>query len=106
MENVYVVENGVQAKEKIDQLATEGYTRDDIYVITHDKERTEHLQENLHVNDVGLEEEGVIDKIANIFRSTGDTLRSHFQNLGLSETEADQYEKELDKGRVVVIAKK
>lgn len=106
MENVYVVENGVQAKEKIDQLVGQGFMKDEIYVIAHEKERTEHLTESLHVNDVGLEEEGVIDKIANIFRSTGDELRSKFESLGLSEVEANQYEAELDKGRLVIIAKK
>ncbi|RLL44836.1 general stress protein [Oceanobacillus piezotolerans] len=106
MENVHVVENGVKAKEKIDQLMVQGYTKDDIYVIAHEKERTEDLTDGLNVNEVGLKEEGVFDKIANVFRKRGDELRSQFENLGLSETEANHYEEELDKGRVVVIAKK
>ena len=106
MENVYVVENGVKAKEKIDQLTIQGYTKDDIYVIAHQKERTDHLTDNLDVKDVGIKEEGVFDKIANVFRSRGDELRSMFESLGLSKAAADQYEEELDKGRVVIIAKK
>ena|SRR5699024_594669 len=106
MEQAFVVENGVKAKEKIDQLAAQGYTKDDIYIIAHDDERTDHLIDNLNVNDVGISEEGLGNKIANIFRSQGDELRSRFEALGLSEGQADEYEKELDKGKVVVIANK
>ncbi|MCF3945015.1 general stress protein [Oceanobacillus alkalisoli] len=106
MENVYVVENSVKAKEKIDQLTIQGYTKDEIYVVAHEPDQTDKLSENLHVNQVGMEEEGVLDKIANVFRSRGDELRNQFENLGLSAAEADRYEAELDKGHFVIIAKK
>ncbi|GGN50970.1 MULTISPECIES: general stress protein [Oceanobacillus] len=106
MENVYVVENSVKAKEKIDQLMLQGYTKDEIYVIAHEPDLTDKLSENLHVNQVGMEEEGILDKIANVFRSRGDELRNQFENLGLTEAEADRYEAELDKGYLIVVAKK
>lgn len=106
MKNVTVVQNGVQAKEKIDQLTIEGFTKDNIYILAHEDKRTEHLTDELDVNDVGVKEEGIFEKIANVFRSQGDGLRSQFESLGLSEAEANQYEEELDKGRIVVIAKK
>lgn|SRR5690606_13049594 len=106
MENVYVVENSVKAKDKIDQLTLQGYTKDEIYVVAHEEDRTEQLSDNLHVNEVGMKEEGVFDKIANVFRSRGDELRSQFENLGLSEAEADRYEEELDKGYIVIVAKR
>ncbi|WP_156856191.1 general stress protein [Oceanobacillus sp. AG] len=106
MENVYVVENSVKAKEKIDQLMLQGYTKDEIYVIAHEPDLTDKLSENLHVNQVGMEEEGILDKIANVFRSRGDELRNQFENLGLTEAEADRYEAELDKGHLIVVAKK
>ncbi|MEH7170369.1 general stress protein, partial [Priestia megaterium] len=35
-----------------------------------------------------------------------DELRSKIHSLGLSDAEAQQYEKELDQGRVLVIATK
>ncbi|RDW15374.1 general stress protein [Oceanobacillus chungangensis] len=106
MENVHVVENGVQAKEKIDQLMALGYTKEEIYVLAHEKDRTEDLSDGLDVNEVGLKEEGVFDKVANVFRKRGDELRSQFENLGLTQAEAEKYEEELDKGRVVIVAKK
>lgn len=106
MENVYVVENSVKAKEKIEQLSLQGFTRDEIYVVAHEKDQTEKISDKLDVNEVGVKEEGVFDKVANVFRSRGDELRSQFQNLGLSESEADRYEEELDKGHIVVVAKR
>jgi hypothetical protein len=106
MENVYVVENSVKAKDKVDNLTTQGYKKEDIYVITHEKDTTEKVADHLDVNEVGMKEEGVMDKVANVFRSRGDELRNQFQNLGLSESEADRYEEELDKGRVVIVVKK
>lgn len=105
MENVYVVENSVKAKEKIDQLTVQGFTKDEIYVVAHEEDSTEQMADKLHVNEAS-EEDGFLDKMANVFRSRGDALRSQFENLGLTETEADHYEEELDKGKVVVVAKK
>lgn len=106
MQNVYVVENSVKAKEKIEQLTLQGFVKDNIYVVTHEKDRTEKMADHFDVENVGIEEEGVMDKIANVFRSRGDELRSQMQSLGISETDADRYEEELDKGRVVIVAKK
>ncbi|MEY9870137.1 hypothetical protein ABIE66_005516 [Peribacillus sp. B2I2] len=40
MYQVHVVENGLQAKEKIDELVTSGYTKDDVYLFAHDKNRS------------------------------------------------------------------
>lgn len=106
MESVYVVENSVKAKEKIDELASQGYTRDEIYVIDHQKKATDQLSDKLHVNEVGLKEEGITEKVANIFRSRGDELRSQFESLGLTKMEAERYEEELDKGHIVIVAKR
>jgi hypothetical protein len=43
--------------------------------------------------------------MANVFRTQGEELRSKIESLGISDQEAEQLEKELDQGRVVVIAK-
>ncbi|GHH98758.1 general stress protein [Neobacillus kokaensis] len=104
MNTVKVVENGVQAKEVIQQFNIQGFTKDDIYLLAHDKTRTEDLTDSLDLQEVGVAEEGVLDSIANVFRTRGDELRSKMESLGLSHAEAERYEKELDLGRVVVIA--
>jgi len=106
MENVFVVQNSVKAKEKIDELTLQGFTKDEIYVIHHEKDSTDELTDKLHVSEVSMKEEGITEKVANIFRKRGDELRSQFESLGLSKVEAERYEEELDKGHVVIVAKR
>ena len=106
MLNVKVVENGLQAKETIEQFMHQGFTKDDIYLFAHDKDRSEHLTEATDTNNVGISEQGFFDQLSNVFRSRGDELRSKMQSVGLSEAEAGQYEMELDRGRVVIVATK
>ena len=101
-----IVENGVQAKEIIDGLVTEGYTRDEIYIFAHYEKRSEDITKELHTESVGLKEQGMMEAIKNIFTSRGDELRSKMQSVGLTEQEAADAERELDKGRLVVIGHK
>ncbi|RHW40250.1 general stress protein [Neobacillus notoginsengisoli] len=104
MVKVDVVENGVQAREKLSLFATEGYAKDEVYLFAHDKERTEDLAEALDAGEVGLKEQGLIDTVTNVFKKRGDELRAQFEALGLTADEAERYEKELDKGRLVLVA--
>ncbi|PLS18394.1 general stress protein [Bacillus sp. M6-12] len=106
MRQIEVVENGLQAKEKMDMLLMSGFTKDDIYLFAHDKNRSEHLTENTDTSGTGMKEQGFFSSVGNLFRSRGDELRSKMQSLGLSESEADAYEKMLDEGKVVMIASK
>jgi Heat induced stress protein YflT len=104
MSTVYVVENGVQAKEKVEQLTTSGHTKENIYIFTHDKNRSEHLTDLTDTEGVGLKEQGFFDSVGNLFRSRGNELRTKLTSLGLSQAEAEKYEEELDYGKVVVVA--
>jgi hypothetical protein len=106
MGTVKVVENGVQARREIEQLITQGFTKDEIYLLAHDKNRSEDLTRGLDISDIGVSEQGFFDSVANVFRSRGDELRSKLESLGLSNMEAERYEEEMDNGRVVVVAKK
>jgi len=101
-----VLENGVQAIEEVKRLLGSGYTREGIYVISHDEDREGRIVDAADTNEVGLQEEGLFGAIANMFRSRGDELRSHITSLGFSKAEAEFYEKELDLGKVLVVARK
>jgi len=100
------VENAVQAKSEIEKLETQGFTHDDIYIFAHDIARTEDLTNALDTERVGIKEQGFLDTMKNLTLSRGDELRTKMAAVGLSEFEAEQYEKELDKGKLVVIAHK
>ncbi|GGG31044.1 general stress protein [Lysinibacillus alkalisoli] len=101
-----IVENGVQAKHAIEALEAQGYSREHIYIFAHYEKRSEDITKELHTEEVGLKEQGVVQAIKNIFTSRGDELRSQMQSVGLSESEAADAEEELDHGRLVIIASK
>lgn len=103
---VKIVENGVQAKEGMELFMTQGFNNHEIFLLAHDKNRTEDLIEKLGASEIGLEEQGFLDSVANVFRSRGDELRSKLESLGLTAAEAEHYEKELDYGKVLLIASK
>lgn len=106
MDTVKIVENGVQAKREIAHFMMEGFTKDEIYLLAHDQNRTENLTESLNISTIGVGEQGVFDSIANVFRSRGDELRSKLESLGLSAEAAERCEEKMDQGKVVVVASK
>lgn len=100
------VENALQAKREIDKLETQGFTHDDIYIFAHDKGRSKHITSALDTESVGMKEQVFLDSMKNMTSSRGDELRNKMAAVGLSVQEAEQYEKELDKGKLVLIAYK
>jgi hypothetical protein len=106
LRHVKIVENGLQAKQEIEEFLNQGFTKDEVFIFAHNQERSENLTEALDTEKVGINEQGVFDSIANVFRTRGDELRIKIESLGFTETEAEQFEKELDMGRVVVVAAK
>jgi hypothetical protein len=106
MESIKIVENGVEARKEIAQFRMQGFTKDEIYLLAHDQNRAEHLTDALEISDIGVGEQGVLDSIANVFRSRGDELRSKLESLGLSAAAAARCEEEMDHGKVIVVASK
>ncbi len=104
MLKVEVVENGVQATEKINSFEAAGFGKENIYIFAHDEDRGEHLTEATETGGMGFKEQGFFDSIGKMYKSRGDELRNKFESLGLSKQEAEQYERELDKGRLVLVA--
>ncbi|MFC4777112.1 general stress protein [Paenibacillus sp. GCM10023252] len=101
---VQVVDTGIAALNAVRELSQQGYKQEDIYVLAHDEERTDTLSESTNTNKIGVSEEGVFNAMANLFRSRGDELRSKLESVGLTGREAERYEQELDRGRVIIIA--
>lgn len=100
------VENAVQAKKEIEKLETQGYTHDDIYIFAHDKKRNKDITKALDTEEVGVKEQGFLNSMKNMTSSRGDELRAKLAAAGLSDQEAEQYEEELDKGKLVIVANK
>jgi hypothetical protein len=105
MKQVKVVENDVEAKKAVEQLLYQGFTKNEVFLLAHDKSRSVDLTEATETNEILVTDHGVFESLANLFRSRGDELRSSMESLGLSYYEAIQFEEELDQGRIVVVAK-
>lgn len=100
------VENALQAKAEIEKLETQGFTHDDIYIFAHDKKRQKDVTKALDTESVGMKEQGFLDSMKNMTSSRGDELRAKMEGAGLTKQEAEDYEEELDKGKLVIIANK
>ncbi|HSJ37119.1 MAG TPA: general stress protein [Planococcus sp. (in: firmicutes)] len=100
------VENALQAKTEIEKLETQGFTHDDIYIFAHDKRRQKDVSDALDTESVGFKEQGFLNSMKNMTSSRGDELRAKMEGAGLTKQEAEDYEEELDKGKLVIIANK
>jgi hypothetical protein len=101
---VYIVSNVREVRTKIEEIKQAGYTKENIYVLTHDKKRTEQISDHTDANEIGIAEEGFVTAVGNLFRSSGDELRAKLRSMGVSNEHAEQLEKEMDKGKIVVLA--
>ncbi|WP_276913233.1 general stress protein [Aneurinibacillus aneurinilyticus] len=98
-------ENTVQAYRAVNSLQNAGYTKDNMYLFAHDKNISKDLTDTTDTQNMGVSEKGVIDTVANMFKSRGDELRNEFKNLGFTQAEAEQYEARLDQGKVLLVVK-
>lgn len=89
--------------KEVKNLADKGVSRDELYVMSHDDDRTDRVADKVDANKVGVDEEGLNTSVKNIFRKKGDELRAQFKELGFSQAEADSYEEKLDHGTILLI---
>ncbi len=104
MYQVQTVENGVEATNVINKMRSQGYDQDQIYLFAHDPDRSQNLTDATDTEKVGIQEQGIFESIGNVFKSRGDELRSKMRAVGMDQTEAEHYEEELDKGKLVLVA--
>src|SRR5690554_2505676 len=101
---VTTVNNVLEARREIQHLIADGYSKENLYLLAHDKKRTVHLVEHTDANPIGITEEGPITAIANLFRSRGDELRAKLRSMGVEEEQAKLLEAEMDRGIIVILA--
>lgn len=95
----------MQVVEEVKAQVARGIPHDHLYVISHDDDRTNRVADNANANTIGLEEEGLATALKNIFRKKGDELRAKFSELGFSDMEAEELEKKLDDGKILLLVK-
>ncbi|MDB5053224.1 MAG: hypothetical protein JWM44_1274 [Bacilli bacterium] len=101
---VHTVNNILEARNTIREIEHDGYSKENIFVLTQNKKRTEHISKHTDGNEIGVADEGIITAIANLFRSEGDELRAKLRSMGVSRPHAEQLERAMDKGKIVILA--
>ncbi|KZZ83778.1 general stress protein [Bacillus sp. SJS] len=102
---LFVVENGVQAIEKVKNLEEQGISKNSIFLFAQDEDRSKHLTENTNTSKMKTLDKGLFNTMANAFRSRTEELTSKMAALGVSQNEALKFEEELANGRIVILAK-
>lgn len=90
-------------KTDVDKLQAKGVAKDDIYILTHDDQRTGRLADNTDTNTIGMKEIDFSTAVGNMFNSQGDELRNKLEEMGLTEAEAENYEEQLDAGKILLM---
>ncbi|PKR76886.1 general stress protein [Halalkalibacillus sediminis] len=95
--------NDEKLVEDIKKLSENGVRRDDVYVLSHDDDRTKRIANNAGANTIGFSEQDLKNAVGNMFAKKGDELRSKLQEIGFSEAESENYEEDMDEGKVLLI---
>src|SRR5699024_8940702 len=95
--------NDEELQTDIEKLKSQNVGENDIYVISHDDERTKRIAKNVEINTIGANEMGIGDAVKGAFDKKGDQLRKQLEKIGLYENEDEKYEAEMDKGKVFII---
>ncbi|TMW70140.1 general stress protein [Alteribacter natronophilus] len=97
--------NDEEVVKTVEALKGKGVDEDNVYVLTHDEDRTERVADNADANTVNMNEQGIDTSVKNVFRKKGDELRAQFEELGFSGDKAHSLEEKLDEGKVIVVVK-
>lgn len=87
---------------EIQELVSSGIPRENLYVLSHDDNRTNRVAENANANQIGIEEEGLATAVGNIFRRKGDELREKLKQFGYTQEESAELENKLDAGKILL----
>jgi hypothetical protein len=94
--------NDEQLVQDVKELQRLGVNSEDVYVLSHDDDRTDRVADHANANTIGSAETGLASTVENIFNKKGDELRNKIHEIGFTEAEAAQFEKKLDEGKVLL----
>ncbi|WP_018924516.1 general stress protein [Salsuginibacillus kocurii] len=88
---------------KVKELKEHGVNEEDIFILSHDPERTEALAVNAQANHMFEGQQPFWTTFKNIFRNRRDELQGKLETLGFDGGEADQLEEKLNEGNVLIV---
>ncbi|MBM7096765.1 general stress protein [Bacillus sp. H-16] len=97
--------NDEEVVSAVETLKSKGVDDDNVFILTHDDDRTDRVADNADANTVSMSQQGLDTSVKNVFRKKGDELRAQFEELGFSSDKAHTLEEKLDEGKVIVVVK-
>ncbi|HLR18905.1 MAG TPA: general stress protein [Staphylococcus sp.] len=91
--------NDEEIEININTLKDQKINAKDVFVLSHDSDRTERIVNSTEVSGINYNRSDVVEAEGN----QGDQLRSKLQILGVSESDAQDYEELMDQGNVLLI---
>ncbi len=85
--------------DEVKRQAAAGISKDDLYVIAHDDDRTDRVAGNVNAN----EPDDLIKLVGTRYDKKGDELRAILEEFGFSSNESDDLEEKLDHGKVLLL---
>ncbi|WLV25603.1 general stress protein [Aciduricibacillus chroicocephali] len=95
--------NDEKLENDIQSLKDSSVDAENIYVISHDDDRTNRIAKNAGANTIGMKEMKMGSAISNVFKKKGDELRTKLKDIGFSQEDAENYEEKMDEGKVLLI---
>ncbi|EQB36612.1 MULTISPECIES: general stress protein [Virgibacillus] len=95
--------NDEKLKADIQVLKDKGIHKDDVYILSHDDDRTNRLAGSADANTIGIKEMDIGHAVGNFFSKKGDELRTKLTEIGFSQAEAENYEEDMDEGKVLLM---
>lgn len=93
----------MEVQEKIEELRSEGYPSDNMYVIAKDNEQINALRSYSEVHFSTEQDGDWIDKFKEMF-SGNHSLKNVFEEMGFSNEEAEGYNRKIENGEIFLFA--
>jgi hypothetical protein len=100
--SIVVADREADVKKAILQFLEAGFRPFQIHVLAYDNDKNKALLTQQCVSRIGMATQTMNQFQSDLFRSTGNELRTKMYSLGWSETAVDYYEYQINSGRIVV----
>lgn len=84
---------------EVGNQAANGVSKHDLYVISHDDERTDRVADKVKAN----EPDELSESVGTLYNKKGDELRAIFDEFGFDGAESDNLEEKLDHGKILLL---
>lgn len=92
-------QDDTELMSEVRQHAANGVSKDNLYVVSHDDDRTDRVADAVHAN----EPDDLSELVGIRYNQKGDELRAIFEEFGFDQTEANNLEEKLDHGKVLLL---